>query len=1124
MHPRHFPPKSFCLAVPLVFLGGCEGSVSNLPPPAESTTSRPLASVEGNIEASIDAPWRIETTPTGLPPIPLIVTVFDAAMQEDPLTRIPLGQFCELRVIEKRLPRQPVVVGEPPIVSSSFAWGDPPGSRLRLIELQRSDKWPTTNDVPHFSTLCRRWAGESCDFEVGSTAEWQATFSYTPSQYDRTGDPNLDFHPGDVVELEAYASFSTLGASCGAVNEGHGGRDRLERVFTFNQVQLRVPLKVTVGNPMPRFGAGWVYGDVHYHSQGTDNEGETGYAYRPTLQAMRAIGLDFVFATDHASDSIQTTDVDEIYLDRFTFLPSWTPQFIEDLVRRLGEVPIGLSSADSAARDMNDARFKKMHANLNESGVGANAEVLKAFPSPQTLAPQIFLGGEVDVIPEMSDAERLSGELVFGNQKAYLWAQACNALPPELAFVDKWTTLDVCTNGFELADATSDPGRWTVKDIQGFGEHQNARQHLVHLPFDPSRDDTFVSSDSGKFGGGGRRLKNVLREDYEQRNKGLIFLAHPVDAARGNGIGRLGPDIVPYSNLQLLTAFESPAVLGLELWNENRRMWSSPTGTSGWWENWLGETPPLYDDLHDGLYAWDKMLQWGLLRSRTAHLAFLAPGEPRRVFMAGGSDAHGDWNFRREGALRGTSSINDTAIGTPRNLVNVGLSRTSTVMAANGTVTPTLGQTQVAMALQSGEFVVTDGPILRIAIDQNGNGVIDPSDTAMGSITDVRYDQTVALARGSFDVLLEWKSTPEFGPVGSIDLYVGSGRSAELEVTHVYAPVGHGVHGPHSLPATPTAPQYLDADGRAWRVLADGYLMDPTGLLHVTPANGEGFSGTRRVTLRANSFTVGRLQTIPGETTTTCTLKCNKAHDCWEECVDVQGPNTYAFAETATPDRLYVRAMAKTGTDATLCSAVDPAIGTLAATYQHTGKCVRRMAFTNPIWLRNNDWSPSPAPAPVAVIGESCVNRPCTSGSFCALSGFSSTCRRLLSAGERCGALAPCVSSAVCENSVCVTTCNADPDCTAAEVCETNRCAPRTAIGDSCETRPCVPEAACVAEKSERVCRALPMLGEACTVDLPCQKGQTCAAGTCAVACESAGGCSIDETCVDGACLALKGK
>jgi hypothetical protein len=73
---------------------------------------------------------------------------------------------------------------------------------------------------------------------------------------------------------------------------------------------------------LPRFGPGWAYGDLHYHSQGTDNDGESAYAYRGVLQAMAAMGLDFVVAADHASNSAQATNVDPVDIASWTFIES----------------------------------------------------------------------------------------------------------------------------------------------------------------------------------------------------------------------------------------------------------------------------------------------------------------------------------------------------------------------------------------------------------------------------------------------------------------------------------------------------------------------------------------------------------------------------------------------------------------------------------------------------------------------------------------------------------------------------------------------------------------------------------------------------------------------------------
>src|SRR5262249_9535373 len=156
----------------------------------------------------------------------------------------------------------------------------------------------------------------------------------------------------------------------------------------------------------------------------------------------------------------------------------------------------------------------------------------------------------------------------------------------------------------------------------------------------------------------------------------------------------IGPDVIPYSDVQLRTAFESPSVLGLQLWNEDNRVSSIEDGTkigfpiqtlcsandgdcpgtigptgeiiypsvpTVWrWKPWYGPPPPAaYGLPHDGRGAWDKMLLWGTRPSQLAGLSWLPANTPRRVFMAGGSDAHGDLNYRREGSVTGLSAAVD---------------------------------------------------------------------------------------------------------------------------------------------------------------------------------------------------------------------------------------------------------------------------------------------------------------------------------------------------------------------------------------------------------------------------------------------------------------------------------
>ena len=103
--------------------------------------------------------------------------------------------------------------------------------------------------------------------------------------------------------------------------------------------------------PLPRFDANWAYGDLHYHSQGTDNEGESAHAHRGVLHAMGALGLDFTFATEHASGGEQITDISEI--------------------------PIGFSF-EGVLRDSNALRFRWLLAHLNGQR-GANADAASSM-------------------------------------------------------------------------------------------------------------------------------------------------------------------------------------------------------------------------------------------------------------------------------------------------------------------------------------------------------------------------------------------------------------------------------------------------------------------------------------------------------------------------------------------------------------------------------------------------------------------------------------------------------------------------------------------------------------------------------------------------------------------------
>lgn len=441
-------------------------------------------------------------------------------------------------------------------------------------------------------------------------------------------------------------------------------------------------------------------------------------------------------------------------------------------------------------------------------------------------------------------------------------------------------------------------------------EPRPSRQHIVYFPFDTGPTQAgWVPSDSGVTGGGGYVIGDVVSEI--ERAKGRAFLAHPTIGPRPPTGDTAGPDMVPYSRIALDQAWASHAILGLQFWNEDdrrrvpqklpdhvRRLTKSPvlaahtadpTGqrtvyTYGLpfgfgqlngirdrpsWRHWpLPAGDPeemlgLARHLYHGAYTWDVYLRKGLDPDLTRDLRWLRAGEPRKWYMAGGSDAHGDLNFRRAGRpdyqdpsvdwskvdidvslvgiqvrlpdvespiLQWTDApAVDTAIGKPRNLVLVGPPKGPRARALDA---PRYTNIQVLQALEAGRFSVTDGPALRIAIDRNGNGRIDVGDDPMGSTVSVRAGQSLPL-------LVEWYSTKEFGALERFDVYVGT-------IRETFAPVGHG-------------PAYDDDPDVVPRFTgSQSYAADPTNQLRFSPGQGEGYRGTRVIALRPERFGVPR--------------------------------------------------------------------------------------------------------------------------------------------------------------------------------------------------------------------------------------------------------------------------
>lgn len=923
-------------AVPFALLAAVSCLDAETEPPDLGSTEQPLYSDLGGvgpdngIEWQIDAPWRLEPDAAGnYDAIPLVITINDVSEQSTAPGSAsdvrPFERFCGMYVIDR---------GRGPVGSPVTFF---PPSAFHEIEGQRA--WLAHDGgVPEggagFHQLRRMWTSPPDDpadvLTISDWAEWNAVALYTPV---------VPRSPGEDIDLIAVARVSHTG-TCYVPDLEMTGAELMRQlddgrlsVHTFPSgggasYFLGEFLSIHLGEaPLPRFSDEWVYGDLHYHSQGTDNDGESGVSYRATIQAMKAMGLDYAFATEHASDSPQLIRATPYVVDDLPDLPYVPDWFgLEDWVKRkiirfMNDAGVqGLATDFATLRDLSASRFAHLHGWLNEPGTGVNAEVGSTGGSDRR--PQIFLGGEVDAIPEMSAEDKLRGGFAYGQGRWYGVNEPCFGLPEELLLYTTWESQ--CVGN--LVTPSGDPARWLIRDIQGTLGFEPARQHLVHLPARGDDPTAFVSSSTRTWGGASRRLTTILADDIQARDTGYVFLAHPVDAPSGNGPGRLGPDIVPYSEAQLMTAFAAPEVLGLQLWNEDARVHTSAADGSfpmvdvrGIPEPELGgelmlfdmdwewaeqdETPVLVR-LHQGAAMWDRVLLWGITPARLA-AAGLVTDQPRKLFMAGGSDAHGDLNFRREGRLLGWSSANDTAIGKPRNLTFVG--------PHGGRPT----YDQVIDGLVSGAFSVTDGPALRIAIDANGSGAIDAGDVPMGG--------DFAITGATVPVLVEWRSTEEFGGVSDIDLYVGVQAGSHEGL--VYAPIAHGMIG--SGQCVESATPIRDGSGFEYCPMRDGYVRDDSGVLHVSVPADQRLSGTAVVHLAPGDYKLFD---------TACETRVIEVVD--DDGTVLTSELTMCRAENVqAPERLYVRAFART---------------------EGPWTAVHRLAYTNPIWMTSEQVASAP--------------------------------------------------------------------------------------------------------------------------------------------------------------------
>jgi hypothetical protein len=469
------------------------------------------AGLEGTMEFACDAPWRIE--PNKLPDgtieygaIPIQISIHDAmyAKLDDILyatDALPVGPPVPVSI---HLPNQFVSVGRFHSVRiKELAPEDKPAIEFGVQSLHEIEQvvgdWPWPPSVANHPTygISRVWKGDptTAFLDVSRTSEWHASLWYVPGN--KTPGMTVILQIDVVLQRDQWP----------AIKLPLSGSEILKDINP--SITLRNYVRVYLApSPLPRFDNRWLYGDFHYHSQGTDNEGEFAGCYRGAIRAVGAMGMDFVFATDHASSSEQFIDVD---------LPP-----IQKIAKIAGDEGNHLSEKDATVtgktlRDMDVDRYAFCHGLIYGSdGVNSQAS-LRAWNGrwPQSylshkVAPQIFLGGEVDAIAEVKIAS-LQGYppapgankiwLPYGDGLLYDLGQLC--LP--WGCVDAWDVYN------RMLTFSGDLESFLVQDFQGVDSFQYfGREHLVYFPNSAAlrvgNETSFVPSYTSKYGGATRRL------------------------------------------------------------------------------------------------------------------------------------------------------------------------------------------------------------------------------------------------------------------------------------------------------------------------------------------------------------------------------------------------------------------------------------------------------------------------------------------------------------------------------------------------------------------------------------------------------------------------------------------
>lgn len=276
---------------------------------------------------------------------------------------------------------------------------------------------------------------------------------------------------------------------------------------------------------------------------------------------------------------------------------------------------------------------------------------------------------------------------------------------------------------------------------------------------------------SGAFGE--RPVEPSLPDGLDQlAPEGFAYAAHPLSDL-GVEWGGLdwGVNGARWGDEDLAVALTRDGFCGVEAFN-TRETRTSNDANDPWGDFDAGQQPgnPYPNELLQGIALWDALLRAGL------------GDAPRKVFLAGGSDAHGDFNFATYFGLDDYAT--DNAIG-----------KVQTVAFVPGGYAPGSLPPMDAIldAYRAGRSVVTDGPFLEIGVDRDGDGDWHGTGDLMIG------DDGVLDAELGPPLSVRWASLPEFGGVTEVRVWVGASSGVGLFATFDPSEMGQGLGGETTL-------------------------------------------------------------------------------------------------------------------------------------------------------------------------------------------------------------------------------------------------------------------------------------------------------------------------------------